>query len=96
LWLQTTLLRNARVLLSSTFRYFGKSTEPIPKHLQEFAEKIRRGHRVNHDPVEYNALANLVEALCRKHTGKKKPGEPDSAPNASACCSRDGGSACVD
>jgi hypothetical protein len=94
--LQTTLLRNARVLLSSTFRYFGKSTEPIPKHLQEFAEKIRRGHRVNHDPVEYNALANLVEALCRKHTGKKKLGEPDSAPNASACCSRDGSRACVD
>lgn len=85
--------RNARVLLSSDFRYFGEKRESAPPDLQAFADSIGRGHRVNHDPAGRKALISLIATLWRKHAGKKQIGEPHSKPDVTASCSRDEGTA---
>lgn len=84
--------RNARVLLSSDFRYFGKPKEPIPDDSQAFVDSTGRGHRVNHDPARRDALNTLIGNLWRKYSGRKKIGEQHSKPDASVRCSRDEGS----
>lgn len=83
--------RNARVLLSSDFWYFGKLKETLPEDLKAFADSIGRGHRVNHDPARREALCSLIEALQQKHAGRNRVGEPHSMPDVSVCCSRDEG-----
>jgi hypothetical protein len=85
--------RNARVLLSLDFRYFGKRREAVPPDLKAFADSIGRGHRVNHDPARRKALVSLIGALWQKHTGQMVIGEPHSKPDATVCCSRDEGTA---
>ena len=85
--------RNARVLLSLDFRYFGVRREAVPPDLQAFAASIGRGHRVNHDPASRKALVSLIGALWVKHTGQMVIGEPHSKPDATVCCSRDEGTA---
>lgn len=83
--------RNARVLLSSDFLYFGKRKETLAEDFKAFADSIGRGHRVNHAPVRREALLSMIAALQQKHTGKKQIGEPHAQPDATACCSRDEG-----
>lgn len=85
--------RNARVLLSLDFRYFGKKREAVPPALMAFADSIGRGHRVNHDPARRRALVCLIGGLWGKHTGPTVIGEPHSKPDASVCCRRDEGTA---
>lgn len=83
--------RNARVLLSLDFRYFGMKREAVPPDLKTFTDSIGRGHRVNHDPARRDALNTLIGNLWRKYCGRKKIGEQHSKPDSSVCCSRDEG-----
>ncbi len=83
--------RNARVLLSSDFRCFGKSREAVPPNLQTFTDSIGRGHRVNHDPATREALERLIATLWQKHAGRLVIGKPHATPDATVCCSRDEG-----
>jgi len=82
---------NARVLLSSEFRYFGNLKEPIPDEFQSFADSIGRGHRVNHDSTIRQQLVGLIERLLRDHPDQMAVGEPHTKPDATASCSRDEG-----
>lgn len=83
---------NARVLLSSDFRFFGRNREPVPDRLQAFFKSIGQGHRVNHDDSIRGALLILIETLWQKYPAKMILGEPHSEPDGYVCFGTDEGS----
>jgi hypothetical protein len=85
--------KNACVLLSSNFRYFGALREALPRDLKSFADSIGRGHRVKHAAAVREALLNLIASLWKQHALKKLVGQRQRKPDVSVSCNCGEGSA---
>jgi hypothetical protein len=78
----------ASVLLSSDFRYFGKNGSADYKNryplIKEAIEKLRDGHRVNHDEQLRTELQKLKDQVWEE-TRQDEIGEPTSGSRRGVC-----------
>jgi hypothetical protein len=80
--------KNAHVLLSKDFRYFGSIgttdyRERCPA-LSRMLDRLFQGHRVNHDPKVRGELLRLAQRLWTKFPAGKN-GEPSDADRSRRC-----------
>jgi hypothetical protein len=89
--------QNAHVLLSRSFRYFGrKGTDEYKRNFPVIAalvEGLKRGHRVNHSAKLRRELLELKKRVWKKHR-RMKIGTPTDADQTRICNSNSPSAEC--
>jgi hypothetical protein len=84
------LFENADVLLSRSFRYFGRQGTAAYKNVNDYRvitrliENLKQGHRVNHSAELHRQLLNLKKRVWREFP-EMKIGSPTESDRSKVC-----------